>query len=40
MKLFSRFPGVGDKTARRFALFLLQQPGEITIANLLLRILR
>ncbi|KUK62597.1 MAG: Recombination protein RecR [Synergistales bacterium 58_81] len=30
MKLFSRFPGVGDKTARRFALFLLQQPGEFS----------
>lgn len=26
MKLFGKFPGVGDKTARRFALFLLQQP--------------
>ncbi|MDO9509055.1 MAG: recombination mediator RecR [Thermovirgaceae bacterium] len=26
MKLFAKFPGVGDKTARRFALFLLQQP--------------
>ncbi|HOG14013.1 MAG TPA: recombination mediator RecR [Synergistales bacterium] len=30
MKLFSRFPGVGDKTARRFALFLLQQPDEFS----------
>lgn len=26
MRLFAKFPGVGDKTARRFALFLLQQP--------------
>jgi len=26
MKLFGKFPGVGYKTARRFALFLLQQP--------------
>jgi recombination protein RecR len=30
MKLFSRFPGVGDKTARRFALFLLQQPSDFS----------
>lgn len=25
-RLFAKFPGVGDKTARRYALFLLQQP--------------
>jgi len=30
MKLFSKFPGVGDKTSRRFALFLLQQPHAFT----------
>jgi recombination protein RecR len=30
MKLLAKFPGVGDKTARRFALFLLQQPRSYT----------
>lgn len=30
-RLFGRFPGVGDKTARRFVLFLLQQPSSFAV---------
>ncbi len=31
VEIFSRFPGIGEKTAQRFAFFLLRQPQDLLI---------